>query len=762
MSLRSLRHLVATLTVALVAVSFGPTPLPAQQAPAQHTVDVRVETGYRWLHEDAHPGSVPFEGQNDAYKITRHVFPGWDQHLEIEKGVIRLDMVWDRRQPPSQVTVLEPRDATPSLSLSPSVALQLSGYLQEQRPALHLPETIVWEMLVPAPPELAPGDRWTDTLDFHAVPMDSVQEHFGGVWRYEVEGDTVLFGRSLPRVRFEADVEIRRIRALEDLARSSNLQLEREATGRMAGWFVLDTLTGTRIEGMDSTRLSGTATLRGTDRSDWTSDVVYEQERRWIADTPEQQAALEAEWERGYGGMLVDVEPPPESPANPALVDSLWTGLVDSLDPSRRQELRMELLEITGAPWEAVQEEEAARLLASGDPSGALGPLLGRADGLRLDSAGWAFYQPYLDDPELLWRLGLTPRDAWPALSRALLWSAPWSGRPESEWACGPEDCGAILEQMEASPNPMLRETALVGRFATDPSTEYEALEAAWEAGATHLQEAVRYAQGVGAQWPAAPKTPMPGNGAGWRDWLRWMGGEVRFERSHRRALAVYEARTGRDPLADPLVQWDAVKGDSARLVVGSLLRSAERLGPPTQEELIQDLLGESEALHHAATRELPRLGESLVPVSDAEAIEFLAPLLDSILSFGTSPWESAPGAASGRELGQGFHGLDDGRRFLLYAPADEGMVGPLADAAGIESRSEGEWEAMDRRSAAVGLVLERPARRGDIVRLNWSWYAWADRADDAVPRGYGGGGTLWLVATDEGWVAVARRAWIT
>jgi hypothetical protein len=315
---------------------------------------------------------------------------------------------------------------------------------------------------------------------------------------------------------------------------------------------------------------------------------------------------------------------------------------------------------------------------------------------------------------------------------------------------------------MESSPNPVLRETALVGRFVQDPSSGASALEAAWEGGATHLGEAVRYARGVGAQWPAAPKAPMPEAEADWREWRRWMGDEVRFEASHRRALAVYQERTGRDPLADLVGRWDDLEGDSARLVVGFLLRSADRLDPPPAEELVRDLLGDSEPLREAAQRELRNPRGTLEPLADAEAAEFLTPLLDSILAFGTSPWPSVPEEEHRGRLGQDFHGLDEGARYLIYEPTDEALVRALSRAVGVEARSQEAWESMDRRSAAVGIVFERPSRQGAIIRLVWSWDAWAERADDAVPRGYGGGGTLWLAPSENGWVTVSRAGWIT
>lgn len=85
-----------------------------------------------------------------------------------------------------------------------------------------------------------------------------------------------------------------------------------------------------------------------------------------------------------------------------------------------------------------------------------------------------------------------------------------------------------------------------------------------------------------------------------------------------------------------------------------------------------------------------------------------------------------------------------------------------LAETAGLEARSRDEWEGMDRRSAAVGVILDRPARWGEVIRLNWSWSAWAERDDDAVPRGYGGGGTLWLLPSGDGWVTVSQGGWIT
>ena len=64
-----LRPLLAV--AALLFGLAGPAPLPAQEAPPENTVGVQVETPYRWLHEDAPPGSVRFEAERDDYRVTR-------------------------------------------------------------------------------------------------------------------------------------------------------------------------------------------------------------------------------------------------------------------------------------------------------------------------------------------------------------------------------------------------------------------------------------------------------------------------------------------------------------------------------------------------------------------------------------------------------------------------------------------------------------------------------------------------------------------
>src|SRR5688572_28510413 len=220
---------------------------------------------------------------------------------------------------------------------------------------------------------------------------------------------------------------------------------------------------------------------------------------------------------------------------------------------------------------------------------------------------------------------------------------------------------------LQTAREPRLRDAALAGAFAREPARWYARLVARSDSGSLIARNALRLAEGVGATWPAAPQTPMPQAGADWRTWLVWLGNEVRWEHSHRHALVMYSARTGRNPVEELRRTWPP-DADSARLVIGTILRGMDALAEPTADELAAALLSASAADRQAAQRVLADMMQrNGAPASDSLRSELLIPLLDAIARGGNSPWLPTP--ADGARLHPfmvDFHGVNDVPVFVL------------------------------------------------------------------------------------------------
>ncbi len=277
---------------------------------------------------------------------------------------------------------------------------------------------------------------------------------------------------------------------------------------------------------------------------------------------------------------------------------------------------------------------------------------------------------------------------------------------------------------------------------------------------------ALEMAEGVGAPWPAAPQDSMPPPGSDWRAWLSWMGGSVRFEGSHRDALRMYAARTGRDPVGELGADWPP-EGDSARLVLGTILQGMGEAPAVTAADLVQDVLSGSEARLGLAGRALRGLmAREGSPPPSAVATELQSAVLDSLLAGGESPWKAVPAfvvGGGGRVLysfAQDFHGVRAAPLFILGETLPEGLRERLP--ARLQAVDSATWAARPRREGGV-LVEFYPVRMvGDFADVHWSWTAFEHRAPDESPVGYAGGGGLTLVRTEEGWRVVAASAWIT
>lgn len=331
-----------------------------------------------------------------------------------------------------------------------------------------------------------------------------------------------------------------------------------------------------------------------------------------------------------------------------------------------------------------------------------------------------------------------------------------------------------MIALLETASEPRLRDVALVTAFARDPARWYERVKARADSGSLIARAAVRMGDGVGSTWPAALRdpVPVPATRWSWRDWLAWMGGTVRFEPSHMQALRAYSARTGRDVVGEFVQAWPP-ESDSARLVLGTVLRGMGVLEPATLEELAVDLLSGSLSRVAGARRQLAArvpLGrirgeapDSLLAAANVVA-EWLPPLLDSLMAEGRSPWpgvdhDGAIAPSVALYLG-GFHGIRDVPRFLLDENLPQGFV--PAPGSGFELIDQTAWDARPLREGGVLLTVSPLIARGPFVVLSWMWEAFEHRSPSEAPSGYAGGGAVWLLRTDNGWTVVNGSGWIT
>jgi hypothetical protein len=314
-----------------------------------------------------------------------------------------------------------------------------------------------------------------------------------------------------------------------------------------------------------------------------------------------------------------------------------------------------------------------------------------------------------------------------------------------------------VIERGAASSAPRLRDAALVGRFARDPARWYDSLVMRRDEGATLVTRAIEFGRGSASEG----QPPVPASGADWTAWRRWWDAGGGDHSGSFRALRFYEARTGRDPIAELAAAWPP-EGDPARVALGEILRAAHAIPPPTADEVRTGVLsGDSVQVRRAAGQIQWGAGERV----DADSVaSVLVPLLDSIFADGSFPWPVVAGAPAEPSLQDGYatssHGVGGIPTFLLEANIPNSIrANPPPDVTVITREV---WQARDLRAGGHLFEFTRPRRWGPFLSLAWEWTALSMRTPDEAPKGYAGGATLILVQTDDGWRVVSLASWIT
>lgn len=761
--------------LALIAAGSGPAPARAQLVPpldsTRFTVVLNRDSRDRWIHEDQHPGLVPRTewAEDIQVAVTPTRFPPQGRHVRFRgRGGLEVSFSVDPWNAPVSVTVDLP---SRHISRFEDEAMRAAGRRRplEAGSALgDLPSARFWDLVPPLPGRaLAPGDAWTDTLDLVDDPGEGLGQRLTGVRHSVVMGDTVLQGRTALRVRVTADVRMTARTFVPDAAMAGDFTVDRDVAGTVTGTVVVDTALGLVVGGADTTLWAGSAVLRTPEGRAYPSGVRYERFRRWsVQDSAVWAAARDSAREsdlRNPRGMLIVAADSLQARlrrGDEALRDSLWGAWRRAGDPDHRREVELLLL-----VWD--RDATRARLVeehrALGDTgTAALAPLGDRRDALSVAEA--ARLLPYLGDLGTLWRRGLAPRWTYTTLAARMVSATPVLA-DSARWWCDPAACRLLIEAGLTSDEPRLRDVALSGAFARDPAAWFARVVARADSGSLIAATARDWGRGVGATWPAAPKDPVPGPAAGWRAWLSWMGGQIRFEGSHRSALRFYTARTGRDPVAELAQDWPP-EGDSARLVVGTILREMGAQPAATADELVPEFLSGSPARVEAAQRQLfPRLGPGAPLADPALAAELLTLALQAAVTGEESPWPGVEGLRTSGGLLHRFARIPappaGAPAFLLDQdlPVHSGFRAPPS----LQRVDSATWAAYDKRRGGV-LVEVSPVRAsGPFIRLSWAWTSYYRReGGDAPAGGYAGGGGLTLLHHDGRWWVVGGDAWIT
>ncbi len=767
---------VAPWIVALAPLVWhgAPAGLAAAQAspfapPPLHVLEVTTRS--RWVHSAVPAASVGFGQHRDHFQLRHR--PGrrnTGASFTFDRGGPQGSITTDDRNVPMLLSA-RPGLVSYGPARTPTTRGVASGMLGEgqllsaARPSLI--ETRLFEVPLPLPGRaITPGLTWSERTRIDAS-RGSERESLEIAWRLTAAGDTVLAnGERWPVADVEGDVAYELVQRSWDPAHTAPKFIEREGTGRIVGRIVVDTVRGIRAAGADTIRLSGTSTLVMQDGRRFRGPASFERIRTFAAfdstTWEAEQAQRMAESRRASGGMLGapdrgDRPPPPPR----ATLDSLWAAWAAAEDDvERREELERRLWAAQGGGRDVFLDTLAARRLATGDSTLVVRRILGagaRDEPLGLDD--WRAVAPFFHDPGKAWRWHLGLHASYIDLVNRIHASDASMHSNGRNTFCAPSTaCDAIRADMESSPEPRLREVATAWRFAEQPAEHWTELLRLQESGSRIVDRAVADGLGVGARWGAASGLPAPEDGADWRTWLEWMGGEVRFEGSGRTPFRFYEARTGRDPLADLERRWPDLVGDSARLVIGTILRGSGRLAESTPDEIAADLRSGAPGRIASARRALRRRRAETDTLSAAEAAPFMRVVLDSMANEGSMPWPAIADEGFTLRPGQGFHGARDVPVFVL----ETGLGEDVLDGHPFAATDSASWADRDLREGGVLVRFEPAQRVGDLLRIRWEWSAWFEREPDAAPEGYAGGEGVWLVRVDDEWRVAATSGWIT
>lgn len=683
-------------------------------------------------------------------------------------------------------------------------------WLQRQRfrffdGGLALPESRLWDVM----PTFARGAarvglRWTDTIAQVATDGPFFGQSVRGTRVSRIRGDTVVDGRRHWIVQDSAQVEYQERYAERDRTLDTTVHVSRSVSGVVRGVYLYDPKLGLALRRDDTTSLSGDAVLRYADGREYRTPARYERTRRWDLYDPARYAGrvqqLRDESRRRSGGMVVvpnDLERrllDGDVQARDSLF-AVWVTATDAENADRLFGLltnwmrgrdtaftaRLDSIRVAAGDTAHLYDRLASRALRSGNP---------------VDTADVRAMLKFMEDPALLWRFNLSRDHLHENLAQALTsWPRAAIALNVTYAACTIPACDMLAAKWRGAADPRTRDVGLVALFSVDPARWADTVLALDGPRRPLLRRAAMLAKGIGATWPAASKAVMPPPNSDWRVWLEWMDGrdsayvaglaamwaarppgapdrmltdtiaKVRFEESHRTAIRMYTASTGRDIAAELQRAYAAAESDSARLVLGTMLRQLGLLR-----------LGEEEIAEAFASRDPARVAlarDALVAnfgsASRLIEPEGAAPFIDHLIAVelgsaqswraliprvqrNTPPPPPPPGARTPRP-----------EKPLLLINSQGIPEAVRAKWSGrVEFISPAQLRQRDPREARSFYTFGPVRAWGRFVGVEVNASGTLARSANESPHHYAWGSTYYLMELNGEWVVVEASGWIT
>jgi hypothetical protein len=642
-----------------------------------------------------------------------------------------------------------------------------------------------WELVHPFHPRrLAPGERWTDTLRFHAEE-GGCRQALSAVVVSTLIGDTTVGGQRQWVVSDSAGVTYEEHALVEERTLDTLVAVDRTVTGAVRGRMVYDPALHLFRTRDDSAELTGSVTLRYPDGRSFAEPTRYQRRRRWTVYESTAYAlrmrALQGEREAVESpGMVIVATDSVQSrlSAGDTLVrDSLVRAWQSSTDPDERARLFDLLRLVRGGDMALVHRLDSLRT-AAGDTAFILEMLAGAGDYTgrprRVDAATMRRLIDVMSDPGRPFAFGMDRDPFYENLANSLV-SAPPAAVPDTaKWPCMPAACRMLAQEWPSAAEPRLRQLGLVARFVLDPRRWGDTLEARAVHGAPLLADALFLERGVGATWPAASHAPIPVRDADWRAWLEWMNGSnpqfaqsgrsasrafapvpyPRFEESHRAAVRFTEARTGRHIAAELREGFAAARSDSARLVYEYMLLALGAYRPVT-DSVVAHFRSRSAPLMTLARHELPWLFDPAPPPADSATTETLLDRLIGMNFAGQRPWWhiDVTGVLAPTANDLPPREVANEHTVLLADSIPPALRATWAGRVPMTTMEE--WKRGSIRTGGTLLTFSGVERVGPFVRLGISSSGRVTRRADQAPWLYLADTTYLLMLLDGEWVIV-------
>ena len=790
----------AALTLALLATAAlpaeshaqAPVTLPRPTLSAEWAVEQQVRE--RWLHGRQQPRFTPFidsrqwvivDSIRDAASARRF-------YLTLTRSADGRDsalIVLDRAGRVARLDV--GRAASSRRGRLPEDSVRWED-MRRRAPGgggVTLGASRLWD-LVPTLPATSPhvGVTWRDTIAREAVD-GPFRQAMRGTRVSRIVGERAVAGHRLWIVRDSAAVTYEE--QYPELERTlSGVRVDRTVSGVLVGVHLYDPALRLSRQRDDTTRLAGQATLHYPDRRSFRTPARYERTRHWeLLDAPAYAArltALRAASSRAVGGMVRV----PDDDVEKRLVrgdtgarDSLLAAWQRATDPDSAA-LIFQMLEL----WDGRSAGSRARMeqvrLAAGDTSYLYALLANRASRRHpFDTTDVRAMLPFMQDPGLAWSFDLSREELQESLVQSLTTRPPAAPPSPGAAACSPAACRMLAAQWRSAREPRLRDVGLVALVSMDPARWADTVLALDGPQHPLLHPAALLARGVGATWPAASHAPMPPAGSDWHAWLEWMDGrdpryvaikaqtslpdrirrdtlpQLRFEASHVTAIRFYQARTGREVVAELQRGYDGATSDSARLVFGAMLQGLGAL------QLTEPQIADGFRSHEPARVDLARrsLLEGFEKSATPTSSDVAAPLLERVVAAIVDSAPLWPSAAADRRAVPGgpaaFH-LPRGPVFLDTLRLPPRIRAEWASR--VKLMPPDAWIAREARQPGVFYTLGSVTTWGHFARVDVAASGRLARKPDESPQAYAGGATYYLMNVDGAWVAVAELWWIT